>query len=196
MRKTLWSTGALGSRDSAVFYHCRVEKQKWEAQNIDWNNNQRFLWWTDKDRSFRLFSMCVMCQEIQQGCVLHRPVITVPSVCISGHQSVFHIYFRSHFWLCTFFHITAGFIEKSNFMAGWWGSIVSVDECCVCGQKLSAEMQCRQLHLSTYMWGRETMSTHCTFQSLRSRLHFCNFSLFLSTEVLCSSNNNNTLFIF
>lgn len=77
----------------------------------------------------------VIYNKIQQGRVLHYIVIIVSSVCISCHQSIFQVYFRSHsyhFRLYTSFHITAGFIVKSNFMAGWWGSIVSEDECYVC----------------------------------------------------------------
>lgn len=56
------------------------------------------------------------------GKMLRHTVITASSGCIFCNQSIFQVYFRSHsyrFRLCTFSHITAAFIVKSNFMAGW-----------------------------------------------------------------------------
>lgn len=101
---------------------------------------------------------CVEYVEIQRGKLLHRIVIITSSV---SHRSIFQVYFRSHsyrFRLCTFFHITAGFFVKRNFMAGWWGSVVSEDECCVCTwflgrrQMFSVEMHCR----SSWVYERNT----------------------------------------
>lgn len=87
------------------------------------------------NKNFR-YAPCipVLHMPIQKGNVLCHIAVIVASVCIACHQSIFLIYFRSLRycrWFCSSFNITAGFIVKSNFMAGGQASTVSEDECCV-----------------------------------------------------------------
>ena len=137
--------------------------------------------------------------------MLRHIVITASSGCISCNQSIFQVYFRSHsyrFRLCTFFHITAAFIVKKQFH----GRLVRLHcvwrwmPCLYVALAGKAGAVCRNaLPLVLSVWEEQRrlvlwrLDVHSwPISVLLSRLHFCNFSLFLSTEVAC----NNKLFIF